>query len=51
MEEREWKMLAARVPVDLHRAVKVHAAQTGLSVAEVVERAVREYLEREQKEK
>ena len=38
------KQIIARVPVEIHRALKVRAAQEGKSVAVIVEKLVREYL-------
>ena len=38
------KQLVARVPVEVHKALKVRAAQEGKSVAVIVEKLVREYL-------
>ena len=39
-----WKQLVARVPVEVHRGIKVKAAQEGKSVAVIVEGLIREYL-------
>ena len=38
------KQIVARVPVEVHRAIKVRAAEEGKSVAVIVEKLVREYL-------
>jgi len=38
------KQLVARVPEEVHRALKVRAAEDGKSVAVVVEGLIREYL-------
>jgi len=39
-----WKQLTVRVPVDVHRALKVRAAEEGRTVAVLVESLVRSYL-------
>jgi len=38
------KQLVARVPEEVHRALKVRAAEDGKSVAVIVEKLIREYL-------
>jgi predicted HicB family RNase H-like nuclease len=38
------KQLVARVPEEVHRALKVRAAEDGKSIAVVVEGLIREYL-------
>lgn len=38
------KQLVARVPVEVHRALKVKAAEDGKSIAVVVEGLIREYI-------
>ena len=38
------KQIVARVPVEVHRAIKVRAAEEGKSVAVIVEGLIREYL-------
>ena len=38
------KQLVARVPVDVHKAIKIRAAEEGKSVAVIVEKLIREYL-------
>lgn len=43
-------MLSARVPADLHRALKLLAAETGKPVQELVEDAIRKLLRRYGKE-
>ena len=43
------KMLAARVPVELHRRLKVVAAKRGLTVEQVVTAAVELYLKHKEK--
>jgi predicted HicB family RNase H-like nuclease len=40
----EWKQLTIRVPVEVHRALKVRAAEEGRSLAVIIEGMVREYL-------
>jgi len=40
----EWKQLTIRVPVEVHRALKVRAAEEGRSLAVIIEGLVREYL-------
>lgn len=39
-----WKALTVRVPAEVHRALKVRAAEEGKSVAIIVEGLVRQYL-------
>ena len=39
-----WKQLTVRVPVEVHRALKVRAAEEGRSLAVIIEGLVREYL-------
>ena len=39
-----WKMMTIRVPQDVHRALKIRAAEEAKSIAEVVERLIRVYL-------
>lgn len=38
------KQLVARVPEEVHRALKVRAAEEGKSVAVIVEGLIREYI-------
>jgi plasmid stability protein len=38
------KQLVARVPVEVHKALKIRAAEEGRSVAVIVEGLIREYL-------
>lgn len=38
------KQLVARVPVEVHKALKIRAAEEGRSVAIIVEGLIREYL-------
>ena len=38
------KQLVARVPEEVHRALKIRAAEDGKSVAVIVEKLIREYL-------
>jgi len=39
-----WKLLTIRFPVDVHRALKVAAAEEGKPMAEVIEGLVRKWL-------
>lgn len=39
-----YKQLVARIPEDVHRALKVRAAAQGKSVAVIIEGLVREFL-------
>ncbi len=39
-----WKQTTIRIPADVHRALKVRAAEEGRSVAEIVEALIRQYL-------
>jgi len=36
--------MTIRIPADVHRALKVRAAEEGRSVAEIVEALIRQYL-------
>ena len=38
------KQLVARIPEEVHRALKIRAAEEGKSVAVIVETLIREYL-------
>ena len=38
------KQLVARVPEEVHRALKIRAAEDGKSIAVVVEKLIRDYL-------
>jgi len=38
------KQLTIRLPVDVHRALKIRVAEEGRNMAELIERLVREYL-------
>ena len=38
------KQLVARIPEEVHRALKIRAAEDGKPVAVIVEKLVREYL-------
>ena len=40
----ELKMLTTRIPVELHRALKIHAAETGRTVSVIVESLIRQLL-------
>jgi len=39
-----WKQLTIRVPVEVHRALKVRAAEDGKTIAIIVEGLIRQYL-------
>lgn len=39
-----WKQLVARVPPEVHRALRIRAAEEGRSCAVIVEGLVRQYL-------
>ncbi|MGA2109892.1 MAG: toxin-antitoxin system HicB family antitoxin [Syntrophorhabdales bacterium] len=41
------KQLVVRVPEEVHRAMKIRAAEKGRSVAVIVEGLIREYLSKE----
>ena len=41
---KTWKQLTVRLPEDVHRALKIHAAEVNSGMAEIIERLVREYL-------
>jgi predicted HicB family RNase H-like nuclease len=40
----KWKQLTIRIPEEVHRALKIRVAEEGGSMAEVIEKLVREYL-------
>ena len=40
------KQLVARVPVEVHKALKIRAAEEGRSVAVIVEGLIREYIQK-----
>jgi predicted HicB family RNase H-like nuclease len=42
--EQKWKMMTVRVPPEVHRALKIRAAEEGRSMAETIERLIREYV-------
>ena len=42
------KQIVARVPEEVHRALKIRAAEEGRSVAVIVEEAIRAYLTKEE---
>lgn len=44
--KENMKQLVARVPVEVHRALKIKAAEEGKSVAVIVEGLIRGYLQR-----
>ena len=39
-----WKQITVRVPPEVHRALKIRAAEEGRSCAVIVEGLVRQYL-------
>lgn len=39
-----YTLLAVRVPVELHKRLKLEAVRRGVSMAELVEAALRQYL-------
>jgi plasmid stability protein len=39
-----WKQLTIRIPVEVHRALKVRAAEEGRAVACIIESLARQYL-------
>jgi len=39
-----WKQLTLRIPPDVHRALKIHVAETGGGMSELVEGLIRQYL-------
>ncbi len=39
-----YKLFGARVPVELHKRLKLEAVRRGVSMAELVEAALRQYL-------
>ena len=39
-----WKMMTVRVPPEVHRALKIRAAEEGKTVAVIVEGLIRQYL-------
>ena len=45
-QKDNMKQLVARVPEEVHRAMKIRAAEEGKSVAIIVEKLLREYLAR-----
>lgn len=38
------KQLVARIPIEVHRALKIRAAEEGRSVAVIIEGLIREYI-------
>ena len=42
----KMKMLVARVPEEVHKAIKVRSAEEGKSIAVVVEGLIREYVQK-----
>ena len=43
------KQLVARIPVEVHKALKIRAAEEGKSVAVIVEGLIREYVQKGEK--
>lgn len=43
--------LHIRLPMDVHRTLRHHALDEGISVAEIIRRLVEKYLEKQQLEK
>jgi len=39
-----WKQLTIRIPLELHRALKVRGAEEGRAVAVIIESLTRKYL-------
>ena len=48
-EKITWKALTVRIPVEVHTALKVRAAAEASNMALIVEKLIREYLNRGQK--
>jgi len=44
-----WKQLTIRLPVDVHRALKVRVAEEGRNMGELVEGLVRQWLVKEKR--
>ncbi len=45
--QAEMKTLVSRIPVEVHRALKVRAAEEGRSIAVIIEQLVRQYVARD----
>jgi predicted HicB family RNase H-like nuclease len=45
IDKVEWKQQTIRIPADVHKALKVKAAQEGKPVAQVIEALVRAWLQ------
>lgn len=45
VDKVEWKQQTIRIPADVHKALKVKAAQEGKPVAQVIEGLVRAWLQ------
>jgi len=45
VDKVEWKQQTIRIPADVHKALKVKAAQEGKPVAQVIEALVRAWLQ------
>jgi plasmid stability protein len=39
-----WKQLTIRIPLEVHRALKIRAAEEGRAVAVIIESLARQYL-------
>ena len=44
--KESMKQLSAKVPVEVHKALKIRAAEEGRSVAVIVEGLIREYVQK-----
>jgi predicted HicB family RNase H-like nuclease len=40
----DWKQLTTRIPPEVHRALRIRAAEEDRSCAEIVEELIRQYL-------
>jgi predicted DNA binding CopG/RHH family protein len=49
-EDRKMKMISVRLPEELARAAKVHAAMTGTNVQTIMARSLEAYLKAARKE-
>jgi len=43
-QKQTWKQLTVRLPEDVHRALKIRAAEVNSGMAAIIEGLVREYL-------
>lgn len=46
MVAEEVKLLGVRIPVELHQRLKVYAAKSGQPMQDIVEKAIRQLLDR-----